>query len=487
MERIVVKGTTFIDESGRERIFNGVNLVNKGHYDKDTGKTDYYRVDWDEEMFAGLAEKGINLIRFGLVWNAIEPVPGKYDEEYLDFMEQYVDMCAKYGIYVYLDVHQDCFHGMPEWATITDSYKRRKPLIIWAEGYFFDKAVHRAFDNFWSNMPVYGKGVQDYFADMWKHVAERFKDKENLFGFDILNEPFPGTSGGKAFRKIVYSCIKTVLSDKVDKKKALKNMIKGNLVEEALNAIDGKDFVRSATRDADLIIKNFDVEKYYPFFKKIATAIREVTDKGMIIMEACYYSNSSIPCSTPRLRYDDGKYEENLVFAPHGYDITVDSVYTNTASNNRVDAIFDEHAKTQNRLGVPVIVGEWGGMVPGCDDYPHLEYLLGRFDKEHWSQTYWCFWKDLLDEKIMKIIARPYPVAIPGEIKKYEFNRKNNTLTVKFECETSTRKKAVIYAPCAPKEINSKCKYTVSPVYDSDAVNITLGVSKGENKIEIIL
>ncbi len=485
MERISVKGTVFVDESGRERIFNGINLVNKGRYDDKTGKMDYFNVNWNEDMFRKFAKKGINLLRFGLVWNAIEPAPGVYNEEYLDYMENFVDMACKYGIYVYLDIHQDCFHGMPDWATVTDSYKHRKPLIIWAEGYFLDKAVHRAFDNFWSNTEVCGKGIQDWFADMWKHIVKRFKDKENLFGFDILNEPFPGTSGGKVFKKLIKSGAKAMLSRKGQILDAVKNMTKGDPVKGILAALDDKTLVREITSSSDLIIKNFDVDKYYPFMKKISSAIREVTDNGIIIMEGCYYSNSSIPSSTPRIRYNNGELEKDICFAPHGYDITVDSVYTNTAGNNRVDAIFDEHAKTQNRLGIPVIVGEWGGMVPGSDEYPHLEHLLEYFDNKHWSQTYWCYMDGLLEEKIMDIISRPYPVAVPGEIKRYGFNRINRTFTLKFENENGSRKKVAIYSPSAPVEVISKCKYTVESVDNSEAVLITVGVSKGENNIEI--
>lgn len=485
MDRITVKGTAFVDESGRERIFNGINLVNKGYFDENTGKMNYTDINWNEDMFRRLSEKGINLLRFGLVWKAIEPQPGVYDEAYLDFMESFVDMACKYGIYVYLDVHQDCFHGMPDWATVTDSYKRRKPVIIWAEGYFIDKAVHRAFDNFWANTPVAGKGLQDWFADMWKHVAERFKDKENLFGFDILNEPFPGTSGGKVFKKIIKSGTKAVLSRKKELFGALKNIAKNDPVKEILAALDDKTLVREVTSSGDLIIKNFDVDKYYPFMKKMSEAIREVTDKGIIVMEACYYSNSSIPSSTPRIRYDDNSLEENICFAPHGYDITVDSVYTNTAGNNRVDSIFDEHAKTQTRLGIPVIVGEWGGMYPGSDSYPHLEHLLEYFDNKHWSQTYWCYVDGLLDEKIMDIINRPYPVAVPGEIIKYHYNRVSDTFTLSFRCDSSTRKKAVIYSPVMPIEIVSKCKYDIKNINDSSSVYITVGAGKGENNIEL--
>ena len=98
MERISVKGTAFVDESGRERIFNGINIVNKGLYDEKTGQMDNFNVNWDEDMFRQFSEKGINLIRFGLVWKAIEPAPGIYNEDYLDYMEKFVDMACRYGI-----------------------------------------------------------------------------------------------------------------------------------------------------------------------------------------------------------------------------------------------------------------------------------------------------------------------------------------------------------------------------------------------------
>ncbi len=487
MEKISVKGTALVDESDRERIFNGVNLCFKGKYNSETGKTDYFDNGWNEKMFSDLAVKGINLIRMGIFWAAIEPMPDEYDEAYLDMIEKYVDICKKYGIYVYLDMHQDCYCGMPEWATVTDSYKRRKPKIIWAEGYFFDKAVHRAFDNFWSNTTVCGMGILDRFEKMWLHVVMRFKNKENILGYDLLNEPFPGTSGGKAFKKMVISGVKTIMSKKVKKFEALKNIIKGNAAIEALKVIDDSEIFRQLVSGGDIFVKNFDVDKYYPFFKRISSAIRTIDKKTILISEACYYSNVSIPSSMPRLKYDDGTEENNLIFAPHGYDLTVDSVLTNTASNARVDTIFNQHKKTQERLNVPVIVGEWGGMVPGCDDYPHLEHLLEKFDSNKWSQTYWAFWDGLQHEKIMDIIARPYPVAVPQTIESYSFNRKNNKFKLKFSCGKATRKKAEIYSPKMPDDIAAKGKYTVKHIGDSDAVIISFPVYKGENEIEFEL
>lgn len=487
MERISVQGMSLVDEYGRERIFNGVNLVCKSG----DGRVPE---NWTEDMFKRLSELGINLARLGLIWSAIEPLPGIYNDQYLDKMEHFVDLCNKYGIYVYLDMHQDVWcavkgydDGAPPWATLTDGYQFKEAKVIWAEGYYFGKATHHAFDHFWANDKVNGKGLQDYFADMWKHVILRFKDKENILGFDVFNEPFPGSDGGKAFKKMLGSAVKTILSKRVKKVQAIKNMIKGDLATEALAVLDDPNVLRSGTSGADDLIRKFDTEKYYPFLKKIASEIRSVTDKGIIFMEACYYSNISVPSSTPRIRYDDGKLEENLVFSPHGYDLTVDSYMTNTASNARVETIFNEHKRTQQRLQVPVIVGEWGGMVPGCDEYPHLEHLLEYFDDNHWSHTYWLFWPGLAEERIMKIIARPYPIAVPGKIIKYNFNRKTNTFTLKFTAEEESEKKVEIYAPTVPTEVISDKKATVEKIGDSDAVVVCILPSKGENEITVKL
>ena len=39
-----------------------------------------------------------------------------------------------------------------------------------------------------------GVGLQDRYAAAWRHVAERFRDDPNVLGYDLLNEPWPGTA-----------------------------------------------------------------------------------------------------------------------------------------------------------------------------------------------------------------------------------------------------------------------------------------------------
>ena len=55
----------FIDSEGRERIFNGVNLCDKGYYDPAQGKR-IYELPFSEELISTLSKLGFNLVRLGI-------------------------------------------------------------------------------------------------------------------------------------------------------------------------------------------------------------------------------------------------------------------------------------------------------------------------------------------------------------------------------------------------------------------------------------
>ena len=151
MNTVSVSGKRFVDEYGRERIFNGLNFVYK-YLDKDEDGVIRYKTDITAERLSALKKKGINIIRLGLTWAGIEPEMGKYNTEYLDGYKKVLELCEKHEMYVFVDWHQDLFSqfcsapgdGAPEWAC-RYTKKRRDPMLIWAEGYFFHTDIHKAF------------------------------------------------------------------------------------------------------------------------------------------------------------------------------------------------------------------------------------------------------------------------------------------------------------------------------------------------------
>ncbi|NLP47363.1 MAG: cellulase family glycosylhydrolase [Clostridiales bacterium] len=488
MNKITTSGLTFRDEHGRERIFSGFNIVDKQNYGED-GKFEFsFKID--DDFFKKYKERGFNIIRLGFSWDPIEPKPGQYNEKLLDDIERVVDECAKHGIFVFLDVHQDCYsthchnagNGAPLWASLMDQYKQTKMKFVWAEGYFFSKSVHRAFDNFWTNKEFEGKGIQDRYADLWVKLAQRFKDKPNLFGFDFMNEPYPGKDGGKLFKKLILNLVKVTLTDKrVKKWQLIKDGLSKDRKVQVLDQYPADVFTKIIMVGND-IIKKFDTERYSPFLNRMAKSVRGVTDEGILFVDNCYYSNLGIPCYNLPIEVD-GKREAKQCFSPHGYDLMVDTPAYKYANNGRVGALFAEHRRTQERLGVPCLVGEWGGNAEGTEWLPHVEFLLDTFAGYKWSNTYWAYYDGILEMPLMDVLGRPYPKAVTGDIVDYVHDREADTFTLRYKQEGDFEVPTVIFANKDVKSVTINGQE--QKVSTKAGEDIELFTKAGENEVVV--
>ena len=52
---------------------------------------------------------GTNIVRLGVIWEAVERRPLVYDQDYLNEIETLIDRLAQKGIYTIVDSHQDMF------------------------------------------------------------------------------------------------------------------------------------------------------------------------------------------------------------------------------------------------------------------------------------------------------------------------------------------------------------------------------------------
>lgn len=68
------------------------------------------------------------------MWEAVERVPGLYDDDYLDKVENMINMLGEAGIYTLVDMHQDvfarsiCGEGFPDFYT--QSVVGQEPVCI---------------------------------------------------------------------------------------------------------------------------------------------------------------------------------------------------------------------------------------------------------------------------------------------------------------------------------------------------------------------
>ena len=417
MNRIFAQGTRFVDDEGRERIFCGVNAVDKSDYAP--GEQRFPLTDDDLRRFA---LHGINLIRLGFTWAKLEPAPKKYNEAYLDSVSDLLDRCAQYGIYVFLDMHQDLFSsvtngdGAPPWATLTDGHKIRPTRFVWAEDYFWGRACHSAFDRFWANTPVGGVGLQDRFAACWAHIVRRL-----------------GGKGGAGERRHVVIAAKAVLFGKnVQRKQLVRDLLSKERKQKGYDHITYR-VLREATRGADDVIARFDRTVYTPFLRRVGKAIRDTGTDKLLFVENNYYSNLGVPCAAEPIAFG-GRRDAQQAFAPHAYDFMVDTPDYRYASDDRVGGIFKAHARTQKRLGMPVVVGEWGGFGSPDDDgwLGHIAFLLSLFDQHKWSHAYWQYNETFFDSPLMRVFVRPYPQAVCGTIERYAFDTKARVFSLTF-------------------------------------------------------
>src|SRR4051812_44626334 len=97
-------GRFITDSQGRVFTSHGVNLVYKvpPYESSVTGFGD------DDAAF--LAREGFNSVRLGVIYKAVEPQPGVYDDAYLQKIAQTAALLEKRGITPLLDFHQDLYN-----------------------------------------------------------------------------------------------------------------------------------------------------------------------------------------------------------------------------------------------------------------------------------------------------------------------------------------------------------------------------------------
>ena len=185
-------GRWITDATGRVMLVSGVNMVYKlAPYAPDAA-------GFSADDAAFLAANGFTAVRLGVIWKAVEPSPGVFDDSYLARIAATVNVLGSEGIVSLLDFHQDMYNeefqgeGAPGWA-VDDNGLLPFPELGFPANYFLQPALQAAYNNFWANSTVDGTGLQDWYAGAWKHVAAYFAGHPYLLGYDIYNEPFPGS------------------------------------------------------------------------------------------------------------------------------------------------------------------------------------------------------------------------------------------------------------------------------------------------------
>ena len=406
------------DEQGRALILHGVNVSNEA-------KVDPLRLpaidESDAERIA--IRYGFNLVRYLIFWDAIEPRPGEFNLEYLESVSEHLDFFAARGVYVVLDMHQDvyaarfCCDGAPEWAIRDDG----QPFSLQPSWFlnYFQPAVIAAFDNFWDTDGPHAD-LQQHYAMSWQEVARSLGDHSAVLGYDLMNEPFPGSD------------VSTL---------------------ELLGGVDPE------SRAPD-----FDRGKLQPFYERLTEAIREVDQEGWIFLEPRFGGPGNGGPSYLERFEDPRKGPSRIAYFPHLYS-------TNFELSQNYDAETDpflenwarERARDMEILGGPLLIGEWG-LSPhagGADQlYRESVELADRMTSgwAYWSYDAggWGPWNpDGSDQAHADILVRAYPRRVAGEPTSYGYDQDTRCLSLDYADRRGVQGPTEIYIPEARHYGNS--------------------------------
>ncbi len=250
MVKLKIKNKWFIDDNDRIVLLRGLNLGGSSKVPFNPNGATHLKTDFSDhrdvsfigrpfflkeadEHYKRIKHWGFNCLRFLIIWEAIEHRgPKKYDNEYLDYLEEVLKIAENYGFYIIIDPHQDVWSrmtggdGAPCWifekiGLDFTKFNESEAAILMQNRYdpnnldayphlIWPNNAHRfANGTMWTlffggkdlapSCKIDGINVQDYLQDHYieaiRQVALRVKDYKYIIGFDTLNEPQKGWIG----------------------------------------------------------------------------------------------------------------------------------------------------------------------------------------------------------------------------------------------------------------------------------------------------
>lgn len=457
-----VEGQHFVDSEGRQVILSGINFISKDPKEK-------YMPLQGKETFEQFERWGFNCIRLGIIWDGLEPEPGQYNEAYLKEIDKRIEWAKEHGLYVFLDMHQDLYgaefsDGAPGWATL-DEGKPHYTGAVWSDSYLISPAVQTAFDNFWNNKPAAdGMGIQDHYANLWKYIAKRYANNTTVIGYDLMNEPFMGTSAQQVM-PLMLGAYAQVLVEETGQMPPSAEELEAMWADEAsrlkaLELIATKEKYAKVVDAVYELSADFERNQLQPMYQKVANAIREVDAEHILFFNHNYFVNTGVSTALEATKLPDGSRDPQVAYAAHGYDLVVDTKEVENPSYERVEFIFERIAESGKRMNMPVLLGEWGALHgKSAKMVETAQHLVGLIEEHQFSNTYWAYYGDIADYPyFQEAIIRPFPQEVSGTLKSYDYNPATGEFTMTWDEEAAIKAPTMIYLPwlsCVNEDIRT--------------------------------
>ncbi len=285
-----------------------------------------------KEDFAALKNQGANVVSLNYPGPYNAEAPYALDTTKLKWLDDAIQWSEEVGLYAVIHFRngpgksEETFSGSPDGAD----------EVLW-----------------------YSQVAKDKWVEMWRFVADRYKNRTHVIAYNLMVEPHPDVP------------------------------------------------VKQAPLPASV---------WFDLAKKITTSIRQVDSQTPIIVSATAWSNplgmeDAVTTGDSRTIYSFHMYEPSD-FTHQGFEwagkgdisglvypgkITSD-IYTETMfwDKNRLKDVMKHALAFQNKHKTPIFIGEFGcnRRVPSCIAF--LDDLISIFEEYGWSYTHFL-WRDVID------------------------------------------------------------------------------------------
>ena len=383
-------GRWITDAGGRVVILHGTNMVDK--------LAPYYpaAAGFGPADAAFLKSIGFNAVRVGVLWQGLEPEPGVFNPFYLDEIKATVTMLAKAAIVSLLDFHQDLVNqefggeGWPSWAVQTGGLPN--PDLSFDYDQEVNPALQNAYDAFYANAAgPNGIGLQDYYTAAWEDTAAKFRGDSSVLGYEIMNEPWPGT--------LWETCLTTLGCPGVDR-------------------------------------------ELTTFYNRVVQSIRSTDKRTLIFYEPASLFNDGVNTTI------GGIDSSNIGFAFHDYCLVGG---TNPVCDTQNSLVFDHALARVKTTGQALLETEFGA----SDDTAYLRGLVSDADTDMvpWLEWAYCACGDpttvdssegIVDNPAKPLtgsnlitptlegLVEPYPQVISGTPLHYAYNSSSHAFSFAY-------------------------------------------------------
>jgi endoglycosylceramidase len=370
-----------VTAAGEQLVMRGINLAGTAK------STEDHLFDLSDEVIAGLIEDGIDSVRLLVFWDAVQPDgPDEFDEAYVAAVAQRVAALSDAGLHVVLDMHQDLW-GIPFNGHGAPGWACDDEI---KEGYeplsnwwlnYGTPQVTGCFDAFWADSEL-----QSSYADAWEALAAASCDSERLVGFDLMNEPYAG----------------------------------------------------SGTTDRD-----FEWQVLGPFFMGLMDRVEEACPSRLYFLEhsSAYLIGIADPWEL------EESYRDRAVYGGHFYPLYIHEG-TGSGYVGDIDDLEEDLLLTlapYQEQGVPIWVGEYGGLTGHLGFSDYMEDLHSLFLQHGVSSALWDYYLSdggmaFLDaegerkEVFDSVFSTPAIVLSPSTTREHSADFKAGAIQASFEC-----------------------------------------------------